>query len=41
MGISWRLSNEALIRRGEVILDFDDIDSWNEGLRRMNYCSVA
>jgi hypothetical protein len=30
------LYNNALVRRGEVVLDFDVIDNWNEELKNMN-----
>jgi hypothetical protein len=34
--VKWSSYNESLVRRGEVILDFDVIDSWNSELKRMN-----
>ena len=34
--INWRTYNESLVRRGEIILDFDVIDNWNNELHRMN-----
>ena len=34
--VSWALYNESLVRRGEVILDFDIIDGWYGELERMN-----
>jgi hypothetical protein len=35
--VKWSSSyNESLVRRGEVILDFDVIDSWDSELKRMN-----
>jgi len=34
--VNWTSYNESLVRRGEVILDFDIIDSWYVELGRMN-----
>ena len=34
--VHWPSYNESLVRRGEVILDFDVIDSWYSELERMN-----
>jgi Transposase DDE domain len=34
--VNWTSYNESLIRRGEVILDFDIIDGWYVELERMN-----
>lgn len=34
--INWSSYNESLVRRGEVILDLDVIDSWHDELKRMN-----
>ena len=34
--INWSFYNKSLVRRGEVILDFDVIDSWYSELDRMN-----
>jgi hypothetical protein len=39
--VKWSSYNESLVRRGEVILDFDVIDSWNSELKRMNNGPVA
>ena len=30
--IDWHIYNESLVRRGEVVLDFDVIDNWNNKL---------
>ena len=30
--VNWRSYNESLVRRGEVVLDFDVIDNWNNEL---------
>ena len=32
----WHIYNESLVRRGEVVLDFDVIDNWNNELDNMN-----
>lgn len=34
--IDWHIYNESLVRRGEVVLDFDVIDNWNNELDNMN-----
>ena len=34
--VNWASYNESLVRRGEVILDFDIIDGWYVELKRMN-----
>ena len=34
--IDWHIYNELLVRRGEVVLDFDVIDNWNNELDNMN-----
>ena len=34
--VNWRIYNESLVRRGEIILDFDVIDNWNNELNKMN-----
>ena len=34
--VNWTSYNESLVRRGEVILDFDIIDGWHAELERMN-----
>lgn len=33
---NWKEYNESLVRRGEVLLDFDMLDEWQDELRRMN-----
>jgi hypothetical protein len=33
---NWREYNESLVRRGEILVDFDLVDEWKDGLRRMN-----
>lgn len=33
---NWREYNEALVRRGEILLDMDFIDSWPDELAKMN-----
>jgi hypothetical protein len=34
--VNWRIYNESLVRRGEVMLDFDVVDGWEEELEKMN-----
>jgi hypothetical protein len=35
--VNWRRYNESLVRRGEVMMDFDVIDGWQEELlEKMN-----
>ena len=34
--VNWSFYNQSLVRRGEVILDFDVIDSWYGELYSMN-----
>ena len=34
--VNWASYNESLVRRGEVVLDFDVIDGWYNDLERMN-----
>ena len=34
--VNWTSYNESLVRRGEVILDFDIIDGWYVELESMN-----
>ena len=33
--VTWRSYNESLVRRGEVMLDFDTIDRWQDEMERM------
>ena len=33
---NWKNYNESLVRRGEVLLNFDIIDNWNTELEEMN-----
>jgi len=33
---NWKDYNESLVRRGEILLDFDLLDEWNEDLKKMN-----
>lgn len=33
---NWKEYNESLVRRGEVLLDFDLLDEWKEELKKMN-----
>ena len=33
---NWKKYNESLVKRGEVLLDFDVIDNWDNELKKMN-----
>ena len=33
---NWSKYNESLVKRGEILLDFDVIDNWNSELEKMN-----
>ena len=35
-GRNWKEYNESLVRRGEILLDFDLLDEWSVGLKEMN-----
>jgi Transposase DDE domain len=40
--VNWRAYNESLlVRRGEVMLDFDVVDGWEEELEKMNEGKVG
>jgi hypothetical protein len=34
--VNWNKYNESLVKRGEVLLDFDVIDNWDKELEEMN-----
>jgi IS5 family transposase len=34
--VNWKKYNESLVRRGEILLDFDVIDNWDYELEKMN-----
>ncbi len=34
--MNWKKYNESLVKRGEVLLDFDVMDNWNSELEKMN-----
>ena len=34
--VNWHNYNESLVRRSEVVLNFDIIDSWHNELDKMN-----
>ena len=36
--MNWKKYNESLVKRGEVLLDFDVIDNWDNELEKMNQC---
>jgi len=33
---NWKEYNESLVRRGEILLDFDMLDEWEDELKKMN-----
>ena len=33
---NWKKNNESLVKRGEILLDFDGIDNWHVELEKMN-----
>ena len=39
--IDWPSSNESLVRRGQVLLDFDVLDEWDHELSQMNEGKVG
>jgi len=39
--IDWPSYNESLVRRGQVLLDFDVLDGWDNELSQMNYSKVG
>ena len=34
--VNWPRYNKSMVRRGEVVLDFDVIKNWNSELNKMN-----
>lgn len=36
--MNWKRYNESLVKRGEILLDFDVIDNWDSELEKMNEC---
>lgn len=36
MGIDWAVCNQALIRRGEILLDFSVLKGWRRELEKIN-----
>jgi len=39
--IDWPSYNQSLIRRGQVLLDFDVLDDWDHELSLMNHGKVG
>jgi hypothetical protein len=39
--VHWPYYNESLVRRGQVVMDFDVIDGWQEELERMNQGKIG
>ena len=34
--MNWKRYNESLVKRGEILIDFDVIDNWDSELEKMN-----
>ena len=34
--MNWKRDNESLVKRGELLLDFDVIGNWDSELKKMN-----
>ena len=41
MVVNWNIYNESLVRRSEIVLDFDVIDNWSNELDKMNHGKEA
>ena len=39
--IDWPSYNQSLVRRGQVLLDFDVLDGWDHELSQMNHGKVG
>lgn len=39
--INWPFYNESLVRRGQILLDFDVVDKWDHELSKMNKGKVG
>ena len=39
--MNWNKYNESLVKRGEILLDFDVIDNWHVELEKMNEGKVG
>ena len=39
--MNWKKYNESLVKRGEILLDFDVIDNWHVELEKMNEGKVG
>ena len=39
--MKWSVYNQSLVRRGEILLGFDIIDSWDTELKEMNKDKVG
>jgi hypothetical protein len=38
--VDWPTYNESLVRRGQVLLDFDVLDRWDQEISQMNLGKV-
>jgi hypothetical protein len=34
--MQWNTYNDALVKRGEILLDFSTLETWNHEVKRMN-----
>ncbi len=39
--MKWSAYNQSLVRRGEILIDFDAIDNWDTELKEMNKDKVG
>jgi hypothetical protein len=39
--IDWPFYNQSLVRRGQVLLDYDVLDGWDNELSQMNQSEVG
>ena len=39
--VDWPSYNQSLVRRGQVLLDFDVIDGWDNELSQMTHSKVG
>ena len=39
--VSWPFYNESLVRRGQILLDFDVVDKWDYEISLMNQGMVG
>jgi hypothetical protein len=39
--VKWPVYNQSLVRRGEILLDFDVINNWDTELKEMNQGKIG